>query len=88
MGTTLTVPTLDQPVTLKVPAGSNSGRTLRVRGKGVRRSDGGAGDLLVTLEVAVPKRLSKEAREALQAYADAVPGDPRAHLTEAVSRSG
>ena len=88
MGTTITVPTLEGPVTLKVPAGTASGRTLRVRGKGVRRKDGTTGDLLVMLEVAVPAKLSKEAREALQAFAAASPGDPRAHLREAVADRG
>ncbi|MCA1711910.1 MAG: molecular chaperone DnaJ [Actinobacteria bacterium] len=80
LGTTVTVPTLGDPVTLRVPAGTSSGQTLRVRGKGVRRADGSAGDLLVTIEVAVPTKLSKSAREALEAYAKAAPSDPRAHL--------
>jgi molecular chaperone DnaJ len=83
LGTSVTVPTLEQPVTLRVPPGTASGRTLRVRGKGVRRSDGSAGDLLVTLEVAVPAKLSKEAKQALEAYAAAAPDDPRQHLTGA-----
>ncbi len=80
LGTTVSVPTLEGPVTVKVAAGTASGRTLRVRGKGVHRKDGTAGDLLVTIEVAVPAKVSKEAREALEAYRAATPGDPRAHL--------
>ncbi|MDQ6875326.1 MAG: molecular chaperone DnaJ [Actinomycetota bacterium] len=92
LGTTVTVPTLDgAPVTLKVPPGTASGRTLRVRGRGVRtgaNNSKGAGDLLVTIDVAVPQKLSKEAREALQAFADAAPGDPRAHLRKAAGESG
>ena len=80
LGTTVKVPTLDGPVTVKVPAGTSSGQTLRVRGKGVRRKDSTVGDLLVTIEVAVPTKLSKAAREALEAYAQAAPGDPRGHL--------
>jgi len=67
-----------------VPAGTASGRTLRVRGKGVHRKDGSAGDLLVTVEVAVPAKVSNEAREALRAYDAASPGDPRAHLRQVV----
>lgn len=87
LGTAVTVPTLDGPVTLKIAPGTASGRTMRVRGKGVQRKDGSAGDLLVTVEVAVPAKLSKEAREALQAYQAASPGDPRAHLqTEVADR--
>ena len=65
LGTDLRVPTLDGAVTLRVPPGTPSGRTLRVRGKGVARRDGKAGDLLVTLDVDVPAKLSDEAREAL-----------------------
>jgi molecular chaperone DnaJ len=81
-GTTITVPTMDGKVSLKVPAGSQSGRTLRVRGRGVHRKDGRTGDLLVTVELAVPHRLSPAAREALDAYAAATADhDPRADLT-------
>ena len=54
LGSTLTVPTLDSTVSLKIPAGTTSGRTFRVRGRGVARK-GDTGDLLVTVEVAVPR---------------------------------
>jgi molecular chaperone DnaJ len=81
LGTTMTVPTLDGKVTLKVPPGTASGRTLRVRGRGVRRADGASGDLLVTVELAVPRELDEEAGAALRAYADATKSfDPRAGL--------
>jgi molecular chaperone DnaJ len=81
LGTTLTVPTLDGKVTLKVPAGTASGRVLRARGKGITKRDGTAGDLLITLEVAVPNNLSSEARKALEAYADVTADhDPRGDL--------
>jgi molecular chaperone DnaJ len=79
-GATLTVPTLDSTVSLKIPAGTQSGRTFRVRGRGVPAKKG-TGDLLVTVEVAVPQRLDDVAAEALQAYADATKSDdPRANL--------
>ncbi|GLZ33207.1 chaperone protein DnaJ [Lentzea sp. NBRC 105346] len=81
LGTTLTVPTLDGKVTLKVPAGTASGRVLRARGKGITRKDGSSGDLLITLEVAVPQNLDSKARDALEAYAKATADhDPRADL--------
>ncbi|MEU0877637.1 molecular chaperone DnaJ [Lentzea sp. NPDC005914] len=81
LGTTLTVPTLDGKVTLKVPAGTASGRVLRARGKGITKRDGTAGDLLITLEVAVPNNLSSEARKALEAYTDVTADhDPRGDL--------
>jgi molecular chaperone DnaJ len=82
LGTTLEVPTLDGKVALRVPPGTSSGRVLRVRGKGIVRRDGQAGDLLVTLQVAVPAKLDDSARAALEAYADATSGqDPRPDLT-------
>ncbi len=80
LGAEVKVPTPDgSAVTLRLPACTASGRTFRVRGRGVPRS-GGAGDLLVTVEVAVPARLSEAAKAALRAYADAAPEDPRADL--------
>ncbi len=70
LGTTLSVPTLDGKVGVKVPRGTADGRILRVRGRGVPRRGGGAGDLLVTVKVAVPPKLEGEALEALEAYAE------------------
>lgn len=68
-------------VTLKLAEGTANGRTMRVRGKGVRRKDGTQGDLLVTIEVVVPATLTAEQREALQAFRSANDGaDPRAAL--------
>jgi molecular chaperone DnaJ len=80
LGTDLRVPTLDSAVTLRVPPGTPSGRTLRARGKGVPRRDGTVGDLLVTIDIVVPDVLTAEARAALEAYAAASPGAPRAQL--------
>jgi molecular chaperone DnaJ len=81
IGATVKVPTLDgPPVTVKIPAGTASGRVLRVRGKGVAHRDGSKGDLLVTVEVTVPAQLSDEAKAALEAYAAAAPESPRLHL--------
>ncbi|MGH4007039.1 MAG: molecular chaperone DnaJ [Pseudonocardiaceae bacterium] len=89
MGTTLTVPTMDATVSVKVPAGTANGRTLRVRGKGITGRHGRAGDLLVTLQVVVPGKLEKAAKEALAAYAQATAGeDPRADLLTRAQRRG
>jgi molecular chaperone DnaJ len=86
LGATVKVPTLaGAPVSVKIPAGTTTGRTLRVRGKGAPRRDGSRGDLLVTVEVAVPQRLNDKAKDALTAYAQAQPEDPRAHLAAMVS---
>jgi molecular chaperone DnaJ len=81
MGATIGVPTLDgSTVSLKVPAGTPSGRTFRVKGRGLTVK-GKTGDLLVTVEVAVPQRVSGKAKEALEQYAAATAdGDPRRDL--------
>lgn len=85
LGAEVKVPTLGgAPVTLRIPAGTPNGRTMRVRGRGVPRKDGSRGDLLVTVDVEVPATLGEEARAAVQAYRDAVDGtDPRAGLLSA-----
>jgi len=69
LGVDLVVPTLDGQVTVRVPPGTPSGRVLRVRGRGVPRRGSGAGDLLVTIEVEVPKELTPEARKAMEEFA-------------------
>ena len=75
LGATIDVPTLDGgTVRVKVPAGTPSGRTLRVKGRGVA-SPQGAGDLLVSVQVVVPQKLSAAAREAVQAFGIATSGD-------------
>ena len=80
LGATITVPTLDSTVSLRIPPGTTSGRTFRVRGRGVARRHK-AGDLLVTVEVAVPSALDDAATSALQSYAEATKAfDPRAEL--------
>jgi molecular chaperone DnaJ len=71
------------PVSLRVPAGTPSGRTFRVRGRGARKSDGTNGDLLVTVQVQIPGQLNGQARDALQAFRDATAGpDPREELLQ------
>jgi molecular chaperone DnaJ len=81
LGADITVPTLSSgPVTLRIPPGTRSGRTFRVKGKGVPMAKG-AGDLLVTVEVAVPSKLSSAERKAVEALQAASNGEsPRAHL--------
>lgn len=79
LGTTVKIPTLDEPVTLRIPAGTRSGRTFRVKGRGTR-ADGAAGDLLATVEVAVPETLTDAQRAAVEALAVATTDSPRRHL--------
>ena len=82
LGETISVPTLaGDSVKVKLPAGISSGKTLRVKGRGVRRKNGQAGDLLVKVLVTVPQRLTDEARAALEALKAQEAGiDPRETL--------
>jgi molecular chaperone DnaJ len=79
LGATISVPTLDRPVTVKIPAGTKNGQTLRVRGKGIHQGSQ-VGDLLVTVEVAVPNELSEQERKAIEALQKATIASPRAYL--------
>ena len=73
LGTAIVVTTLDDPVTLKVPAGTQPGTTMRVRGRGVPAAGKhAAGDLLVTVNVVVPKKLNKEQRTLVEKLATAL----------------
>jgi molecular chaperone DnaJ len=83
-GVDLTLPTLDGSVTVRVPPGTPSGRVLRVRGRGVARRDGTNGDLLVTVDVTIPKDLPEAARKALDEYAQAAPPAAREHIDRQV----
>jgi len=81
LGTTITVPTLDEPVTLRVPPGTAPGTHLRVKGRGVPSGGAGngakAGDLLVRIELVVPKALTDEQRAATEALATVLDPAPR-----------
>ena len=82
LGGEISVPTpRGGSVVVKVPEGTTSGRTMRVRGKGIKRKDGSFGDLLVTVDVAVPQRLTGEQREVLEKFAQLTSDhDPRRDL--------
>jgi molecular chaperone DnaJ len=81
LGATIEVPTFDgDPVKLRVAPGTPSGRVLRVKGRGVTTAKG-TGDLLATVEVAVPSRLPAEAQKKLEEFAAALPDEnPREDL--------
>jgi molecular chaperone DnaJ len=81
LGAIVQIPTPDGPVALKIPSGSESGKLLRVKGRGAPKLNGGGkGDLLARLKVTVPKKLSKAEREALEAYQRSSREQPRDHL--------
>lgn len=71
LGTTISVPTLEGRVSLKVPAGTHDGQKLRAKGRGVPAKDGNNGDLMVQLKVSVPSNLDESAIAALRVYSEA-----------------
>jgi molecular chaperone DnaJ len=62
LGGTVTVPTLGDPVKMKIPAGTQNGKRFRIKGRGV----GGRGDLFAELQVEIPKDLDPETRQTLE----------------------
>ncbi|MFX4272044.1 molecular chaperone DnaJ [Propionibacteriaceae bacterium Y1685] len=71
LGAEIEVPTLNGPaVRMRIAPGTPNGRVLRVRGKGVGRSDGSHGDLLVTVQISVPAAVDESAKASLAAYRD------------------
>lgn len=76
LGADIKVPTYGgESVKLRLPAGTQQGRIFRVKGHGIE-----TGDLLVTVDIAVPNKLNKQQKEALAAFAEASGESPRAHL--------
>jgi molecular chaperone DnaJ len=91
LGGEIQVPTLDGSDTVKVPEGTQTGTTRRLRGKGMPDVSGrGKGDLLATVQVQTPKKLTKDQRRVLEELAKALPKEkfePRAHGTEEEDRN-
>ena len=81
LGADIKVPTLDgDEVTVRIAPGTPSGRTLRVKGRGVKKGSQ-AGDLMITIDVRVPQRVEGAAKKAIEEFADATKDfDPRADL--------
>jgi DnaJ-class molecular chaperone len=73
------VPTLDGAVNLAIPAGTSSGRTFRIQGKGMP-VDGKAGDILATVRIALPEKSDPELDELMRKWRDDKPYDPRRDL--------
>ena len=82
-GAKITVPTIDGPVRISVPPGSNSGRSLRLKGRGVAVPGAARGDQYVRLVVMLPERPDAELAEYLRRWAEKHPYDPRADLEDA-----
>jgi curved DNA-binding protein len=77
LGATVPVPTLTGTAQVRVPAGSSSGRRLRLRGRGLPTADGERADLYATVQIAVPKHPSEEERELLEKLAAVSEFNPR-----------
>ena len=78
LGATVPVQTLTETARERVPAGSSSGRRLRLRGRGLPKRGGGRGDLYATVQIVVPGRLSDEERDLFEKLASVSEFDPRA----------
>ncbi|MBI4275514.1 MAG: J domain-containing protein [Rhizobiales bacterium] len=79
LGAKVRVPTLDGAVELAIPAGTSSGRTFRLRGKGLPGKDG-TGDLLATVQIVLPEDGDKDLDELMRKWRDKKPYDPRKDL--------
>ncbi len=77
LGTKVNAPTLDGPVTLKIPPGTSSGQKLRLRGKGMNSRKGERGDHFVVAKIVVPKTLSDKERELYEEMKQHSPFRPR-----------
>jgi DnaJ-class molecular chaperone len=79
LGAKVRVPTLDGAVELAIPAGTSSGRTFRLKGKGVA-GKGGTGDLFATVRIALPEGSDAELEELMRKWRDKKPYDPRGDM--------
>jgi DnaJ-class molecular chaperone len=76
LGGKVRVPTLDGAVELAIPPGTNSGRTFRLKGKGLKAKNA-AGDLLATVRIVMPERVDDEFKDLMKTWRDKKPYDPR-----------
>jgi DnaJ-class molecular chaperone len=76
LGGKVRVPTLDGALELTIPPGTDSGRTFRLKGKGLK-AKAGAGDLLATVRIVLPAQASDELTELMRKLRDKTPYDPR-----------
>src|SRR6185437_13110797 len=79
LGGKVRVPTLDGAVELAIPAGTNSGRTFRLKGKGLKTKSG-TGDLLATVRVVMPERLDDDFKALMKTWRDKKPYNPRGDI--------
>ncbi len=77
LGSTLQVPTLDGTSEVSLPAGTSSGSSLRLRGKGAFNRQGGRGDQYIKVKIVLPKKLNSKSMELLKEFEKLNPGNPR-----------
>lgn len=82
LGGKITAPTIDGPVSVTIPKGASSGRILRLRGRGVGRADGGAGDALIELRIVAPPVIDLALSDFLQDWRKTHASDPRKAMME------
>jgi DnaJ-class molecular chaperone len=81
LGGSVSVPTVHGRLSVKVPAGSNTGNTLRLKGKGISGAKSGtAGDQYVKLKVVLPDKVDDDLRDFVEGWAENHPYDPRAKI--------
>jgi curved DNA-binding protein len=87
LGAPVTVPTLDGQVELKIPAGAQGDKRLRLRGQGLIRRDGGRGDEYVKLKIVIPPKLTAKEKELFRELADESRFNPRESMAVSSSYS-
>jgi DnaJ-class molecular chaperone len=80
LGAKVRVPTLDGAVELSVPKNTSSGRTFRLRGKGLPKKGGAAGDLFVTVRIALPDGNDADLEALMQRWRETKPYNPRSGM--------
>ena len=86
LGTTVQVPTLGGPVSLKVPPGTHAGQQLRLAGRGLPRPHAGEGDLFAIAQIAVPTAVGERERALYRELAGASTFDPRGHFVQEAAK--
>jgi len=80
LGAKVDVPTPQGEISLKIPAGSSSGKRLRLKGMGVPAADGSRGDLYAEIQIVIPESLDEESRELVRRFDKRRVLQPRADL--------
>ncbi|MEM9586460.1 MAG: J domain-containing protein [Planctomycetota bacterium] len=81
LGGKVDIPTPNGTATLAIPAGSSSGRRLRLKGQGIKSRDGSEGDLIVQLQIKLPESIDEQSKSLIEQFSDAHPTAVRGDLT-------